>query len=384
VFEDGGSAFTVGADGTAPERLLSDRHVHDVCESIDGSAVAYTSDIEAPNEFFLYSASLGAGRARRLSQRQVTGFGCPFAGGWMLLYTPEGLGPAYTLLRHDVRTGQDAVVAEHVDRFALSPDGTKVAYVEGVHSTGETLLPSSRETLEVIDLRTLRRTRLDGPLPSGRVGFGVFDDSFGLHWSPDSRMVEYVVEPNATAVQLAHRSVLWVREASDGRRVLRLPLVGGLASAAWSSDGGHLLVCVDDRGFVPSCPAGPGEFADMRFARQTVARLLLVDLATGRARTVARGSLLFAAWAPSGKTFAYATPRDLFLETTSGHLSRLATAPGGRWTGEIWPGFSPDGRYLALAGGPTDGIPIVDVRARRLRTLRPFGPRTYENVHWWR
>jgi hypothetical protein len=382
VFERGGSAFTVGADGTMPTRLLSDRHVYDVCESAEGSAVAYESDSQVPNEFFLYSASLSAGHARQLSQRQATGFGCPFATGRLLIFVPEGLGPAYTLLSHDVHTGRDAVVAEHVDRFALSPDGTKLAYIGGVRFNGDTRLASSRETLELVDLTTMQRTRLAGPLPSGNMSFGIFEDAFGLRWSPDSRRVEYVVEPSDPVYEVAHQSVLWVRDVR-GRVLLRIPLRGGMPSAAWSPDSSRLLVCLENRGLTPSCPAGPGDRQDMHFARSTTARLLLLDLTTGERRVVARGSLLFAAWAPSGTAFAYATPSDLFLDTT-GHTRRLARAPNGRWTGSFWPGFSPDGRYFALSAGPANAIPVVDVRSRRLRLLLPFGQRTYENVHWWR
>jgi hypothetical protein len=377
VFEEGGSAFTVGANGAALQRLLSDRHVHDVCESVDRSAVAFQSDTEAPGEFFPYAARLDGGEASKVSERQVTGFGCPFAARYLLLSVVEGFGPGYTLLRQDSR-----IVAAHVDRFALSPDGTKLAYVGGVAFHGDTRLSTSRETLQLVDLTTLHQTRLAGPLLS-RSGFGIVDDAFGLQWSPDSRRIAYVVEPNDNPNQVPHASVLWARDTS-GHVLLRLPLTGGMPSAAWSPDGRRLLVCIEARGFAPSCPAGPGNFAYVRFARRTAARLLLVDLDTGAARVVARGALLFTSWAPSGKAFAYATNNALYLETTAGSVSRLATAPGPGWAGMGWPGFSPDGRYLAIARDAANGIPVVDLRRRRVLVLRPLGARAYENVQWWR
>jgi len=377
VFEAGGSAFTVGAGGAGPQRLISDRHVFDVCESADRGSVAFQSDTEAPGEFFLYAARLDGSEARKVSERQVTSYGCPFATRYLLLRVVEGFGPAYTLFRQDSR-----IVAAHVDRFALSPDGTKLAYVGGVAFHGDTRLSTSRETLQLVDLTTLHQTRLAGPLPS-HSGFGIVDDAFGLHWSPDSRRIEYVVEPNDNPNQVPHASVLWARDTS-GHVLLRLPLAGGMPSAAWSPDARRLLVCLEDSGFVPSCPAGPGNFADLRFARRTAARLLLVDLSRGTTRVVARGSLLFASWVPSGKAFAYATTNAVYLQTVAGSVSRVATSARTGWTGELWPGFSPDGRYLGIAQDAANGIPVVDLRQRRVLILRPLGVRGYENVHWWR
>ena len=105
-------------------------------------------------------------------------------------------------------------------------------------------------------------------------------------------------------------------------------------------------------------------------------------------RLLARQPLVFADWAPSGGTLAYATPEALFIRTRDGRTRKLATAPGGHWPGGGWLGWSPDGRYIGLSNIGTGAhwklLPLatVDVRTGRLRVIRT--PPRSGWATWWR
>ena len=123
----------------------------------------------------------------------------------------------------------------------------------------------------------------------------------------------------------------------------------------------------------------------------TDGRLLLVDVADGTTRVVARGRFLFAGWTPSVDTFAYATTKQLFLGPAEHRARRIAAIPRGegverkRWPpAGTWLGWSPDGSYIGLSFGQGRGIRVIDVSTGKLRVLRPFGPADYTNVQWRR
>lgn len=122
-------------------------------------------------------------------------------------------------------------------------------------------------------------------------------------------------------------------------------------------------------------------------------RLLLLDLRRGSAQTVARGELIYAGWAPSGSSYAYAEPAGIFLVADDGRRRRVAPLPDGYARVVLgnrfaWLGWSPDGRYIALDAGRGEKLPssiqVLDVRTGRVRTLRPRPfDGLYLDVAWW-
>lgn len=370
---NGRGSYTIDADGRGLRKLVA--HVRGVCRSVDGRELAYTSDLEVPTEFFTYIAADG-GRPEKVTERNDP-IVCPFTKGWLLVYhrgvyRPDGSSVG-NLIRYDRRTGRAAVVARGVDRYALSPDGTKLVYVGG-----------GRETLQLVDLHTLQRRTLAGPQPGTLYSHGP-PGGFGLRWSPDGTRIAYFTgrRPRGAIWKPALHTyvhVLWVRDVTTGEPLLSLAIAGGPPSVSWSPDGTELLVCVADRAFEPLCGAGP-------------ARLLLIDLRTSSVRKVARGTLNLVGWAPEGRTFAFASSRTLFLVTADGKTEKLPSIkPLGACGVECpWLGWSPDGHYIGFDAGRTEkapsGIEILDVRTGHLRVLRPFRPFRgdyYLNVNWWR
>jgi hypothetical protein len=99
---------------------------------------------------------------------------------------------------------------------------------------------------------------------------------------------------------------------------------------------------------------------------------------------------LFAGWSPTGKAFAYGTLDGLFVVGSDGRTRQLASirllVRGEPFLNQ-W-GWSPDGRYIGTTGRCDDKasatIQLVDVRTRRLRTLRPVAGAFYVCPTWWR
>jgi hypothetical protein len=373
----GGVPSTARIDGTGLQPLVSGlgpgTRISGVCLSADGKALVYGADAEAPNEFFLYLAGED-GHARKVTERQLEP-GCPFSRRWLVLHGP-GPGGGGALLRRDLRTGSLVRIAGPVDRFAVSPDGARVAFVAG--DDYGTVPAAGHETLEVVDLTTLRRHRLAGPLARARVGD--YYPRLGLRWSPDGTRIAYVTGPGQFVsgfLWRRFRYVVWVRDAVSGQALFRRTVVGGPPSLFWAPDGTRLLVCAEVSGNEPGCsgaayPRHPG-------------RLLLIDLPHGRVlRELPGMQLVWAGWSPSGHAFAYATVWMLFVDTPDGRNTRRVPAPGGHWpAGRVrnaWLGWSPDGRFIGLPGGHG----LVDVRTGRVRSVPvlekaspPF------DVRWW-
>jgi hypothetical protein len=394
------ASYTITANGRGLRAFA--RHLGTICQSVDGREFAYTSDAAVPSKFFTYVATSGAWPAR-VTQRNDRIL-CPFSTRWLVLYRP---GPyradgssAGSLIRHDARTGDERVVARGVDnRYALSPDGTKLVYVR-----------RGRETLQMLDLETLQQRTLGGTLRRG-YSYGVQASStaadqrnpFGLRWSPDGASVAYVVAPRPRPGRLLapvrRRVELWVRNASTGEPILRRAMLGGRPAVAWSPDGSRLLVCVADVSFESGCPAGPGDVYGRRSwaigAALSSSRLLLVDIARGSVRRVATGPLIFADWAPSGHLFAYATRTALFVAPIGGRARKLTSMAAAQRADPFlrddisgWLGWSPDGRYIGLDSGcgekSPSSIQLVNARTGQRIVFRPFTQASYACVSWWR
>jgi hypothetical protein len=379
---DRGESYTVRADGRGLLRLVPGTHVRDVCESSDGREVTYASDAEVPTEFAAYMAR-DSERPKKVPGRYTTPI-CPFQAGSPPLKLPI----AISLLRHVLRTGRETRIAGRISLTTVSPDGTRLVVVRSLARSPSTGAKS--QTLELLDLETLRHRQLASLDRTERFGF-VGGPKAGSHvgtWSPDATRVAYYTGQLPGSAKywrpVRHRTVLWVRDVATGNVALRLPLTGGgRPFISWSSDGRRLLVCIENTGMQPACPAAAGDGAiDVG---DTPAKLLLVDLRSRSVRVVARGRLTFAGWAPSGETYAYAIGGLLFVQALGDTSKRVATVPEAYWKHRLpWLGWSPDGRFIGLGTDGQTAIRTIDVKSGKLKILRPLGRRHYENVRWWR
>jgi dipeptidyl aminopeptidase/acylaminoacyl peptidase len=405
-YEDGtdrGQIVTLRPDGRGGIRqLVPGMHNQSFCQSADGRKIAYFSDQEAPHEQFVYVANADGSQAEKITEQHF-GFVCPFSEQWLLLTKYSGGWGATTLVRHDLQTGAEKTVVTDADRFSLSPDGSKLLFVGGLDYTpvrGQ-LRPKGKETLELIDLATLKLRRLAGPLARAR---GYYPPSCGCFgWSPDGRRIAYTIGPSRYAdvrwagqpqvPPRAHRYAVYVQPVAGGaaRRVLRFS--GGPPSISWSPDGRRLLVCAqnraswrvdEDKGCTGGIPRPNGTYFHPSFA----GKLVLVDLARGSVRRVASGKkLLFAQWAPSGQIFAYATTAAAYVARPGGPRRLLAFASGrnGHWPGGGWMGWSPDGTYVGL-GSFSSHIAVVNAATGRVRVLFKDRKGAFSIVEprWWR
>jgi len=362
------STFWLRTDGSALP--FADRNVADLCGSTDGRYVAFTSDATVPREPFVYLAATDS----RTTPAQVTTTpatpACPFDGRHLVLATSASLGsiPTWTLQTYNLNTRHLQPFARLTPQFAVSPDGTRVAYVDR----------SARgDSLVVIDLATMKRERIVDPTTAREIPpatyYSVPD---GLAWSPDGRSVAFVAGPPFTNRELAafdgfslppHRYSVSIASIAGHRIRTAIPLLGGPPTIKWSPDGRQLLVCSLARPPYTGCQ-GSTYGADP-------STLYLVNAAgPSRVRIVASGTIDFADWNPTGRGYAWASNLAI-------HLSNGRTIEADSVSGD-WAGWSPDGRYIAMDA--EDGLTLVDIASGKRRTLlsQDVGNQTGA-ARWW-
>jgi Tol biopolymer transport system component len=201
----------------------------------------------------------------------------------------------------------------------LSPDGTKVAYLED---------SAGYFDLAVVDLETMTESHplkldLHVTLDEVRARFR------GLDWSPDGGSICFVGDRLA-----APQICIW--SFSEGLRAVRLPF-DDLASPQWSPDGRTVAFVGQLYGY---------------------ADIYLLDVATSAVRRVSHGAApeVEPTWSPDGKWIAFAVETegqyDLWRIAPDGTgLERLTRTPHD----EITPAWRPDGAALSFAADP-DGV----------------------------
>src|SRR5262249_23645228 len=140
-------------DAHTGSRSLAARNVGQICRSVRGDSVAFTSDVVVPSENAVYVGKPGeaAHRGGRHTGRLI----CTWSGRWLVLAGAWSFAP--TLFRLDARGGSDRLIARNAQRYSISPDGRTLVYVAR---------RGNRETLVAVDLATMGRT----PIAHAAVG----------------------------------------------------------------------------------------------------------------------------------------------------------------------------------------------------------------------
>ena len=372
-----GEIFLIGADGSGLRKLLEGEHYQAFGQCPVSGQLIYYSDEEIPNEQFLYIAEADGSSPQKVTEKQARVW-CQSEDSVILDYQS---GIAQTLVLHDLKSGQETTLLTDVDRSTFSPDRRRILFVSGLDYSKSP--PTGEETLELLDLDTGERRRLDGPLT---------DRSYhSLQWSADGQRLGYLVGPPRFQQGPARPGdfELYVRDLLSGetKLVYRAEEARPYPWFIWSPSGSWLLVVVERGGPSPEeviKAREEGELEELHF--EVERERLLVNIESGEARrvaTVQEGYYVFE-WAPNEDFFAYATGRTLYLESVNGEVRQLATAIEDACQYCDSFGWSLDGRYIGLSDYWRT-IAVLDTTTGEIHTLvQEEGEDVFVWPEWWR
>jgi dipeptidyl aminopeptidase/acylaminoacyl peptidase len=283
-------------------------------------------------------------------------------------------------------TSADLVMLRGASDLALSPGGTRVAFVRATASFDSTAKPSDDDTkagwsrerqLCVVDVAT----KAVRQLTQGDAGVA------SPCWSPDGKSIAFVRKGALYAMPV------------DGGEPLKLP-TGGLepASPAYSPDGASLAFLAaaplaDDVKLARWARGGAIRW-EQEFAPE---RLWVMPAAGGEPRAVSgERHVVSFAWSPDGRTLAAVTSASsdpyvvsnlttvTLYDAAGGKAVRELGRPASTYESVAW---SPDGRYVAVAalrGGLSNlnALLLWDVTSGAVRDLAPNPDRTFAGLAW--
>jgi dipeptidyl aminopeptidase/acylaminoacyl peptidase len=296
--------------------------------------------------------------------------------------------PAFAQIPIDRVLSELAAVRDFKET-AISPDGTRVAWVLGLN--GKDGLPSRTSAIYAADVRSASKPRRVTAM-AGKTCM-----ERGLAWSRDSSRLAFLSDC-AKSGQLQ----LYVAGVAGAPRKLTT-VTGYLAQPRWSPDGKSIAVL-----FTENAPrmAGPleAETPDSGVVEQKVyeQRIAIVDVATGVLRQVSPPDLYIYEydWSPDGKSFAAIAAHgvgdnnwwiaDLYTVAASGRDAKVIFHPGKQQQIEN-PRWSPDGKSIAFIGGlmsdedVTGGEIFVASQSGgdwSVRNLTPGIPSSVKSIAW--
>jgi len=244
-----------------------------------------------------------------------------------------------------VLTSLDSV--KHFHDVAISPDGARVAWSEGVRDA------EARETLGAISVadRSSGAARRLTAAADGKP-----HREWGAAFSPDTQTIAFLSD-----AEKPPQLQIWTAPAAGGPPKQLTRIEGQLADLRWAPDG-KSIACLFVRGSTQETGALVAYKRDAGVVGETIEeqRIAVADVASGAIREVSPRDLYVYDydWAPDGKTFAAEAAKgsgtnnywlaELYLvEAATGHTRSIWKPP----LQIACPRFSPDGSAIAVIHG---------------------------------
>ncbi|MDY7226228.1 S9 family peptidase [Hyalangium rubrum] len=282
-------------------------------------------------------------------------------------------------------------VMQRVVRFkqvALSPDGSRVAWVETV-ADPQGLSPD-KPRIQMME----RAAPEAAPRRITAASDGVLPDERELAWSPDGRQLAFLSDAEKKG-----QAQLYVVDVTSGQARKLTSLSGMVSQPQWSPDGRSIALLVmegtlDAKGPVGPAPRETGVVQESHVSK----RLAVVNVAEGKLRVVSPADLFIYeyAWSPEGKRFAVTAappPGDanwwvaqLYLVAADTGVARVLHKPTFQVAEPTW---SPDGKEVAFLEGlmSDEGINggdvfIVPARGGKARSVTQGLEASAAHLHW--
>jgi dipeptidyl aminopeptidase/acylaminoacyl peptidase len=238
---------------------------------------------------------------------------------------------------------QSLFAVRRFEQVAVSPDGSRVAYVEGQHG-GYAIYVADRNTPSATGQRI------------SAAADSAHHDETDVAWSPDGKRLAFLSD-----AERAGQLELYVSNL-DGRPAQKLTtLTGFLDGPAWSPDGKSISLL-----FTENAPRAAGPLMPMTPETGVIdnkvyeQRLTTVDVASGQIRQISPADMYIYEydWSPDSKSFALTAARG--EGDANWYVAQLYTlsAEGGEMKSLYKPAlqiavprWSPDGNNIAFISG---------------------------------
>jgi dipeptidyl aminopeptidase/acylaminoacyl peptidase len=240
---------------------------------------------------------------------------------------------------------------------ALSPDGKRLAWVEGL--LGDNGAPSGNSAIYVVELGTAGAKPRRISASNGAAAHEEHD----LAWSPDSKRLAFLSDR-----EKAGQLQLYVTEVAEPKSRQLTKLAGFLANPSWSPDGTMLALL-----FTENAPRAAGPLVaatrDVGVIEEQIyeQRLTTVDPQSGKTRQVSPADLYVYEydWSPDGKAVVATAAHgsgdnnwyiaELYTIALTAGETKSIFKPDLQIASPRW---SPDGKYIAFLGGLMSDEPI--------------------------
>jgi len=273
-------------------------------------------------------------------------------------------------------------------QVAVSPEGTRLAWVEGL--TGEDGTPTGGTGIFLLDTRTAnsRPRRISASAANPRTS-----DRDAV-WSPDGKRLAFLSDAEKSG-----QEELYVADVATGTTQEVTTLTGNLADPAWSPDGKQIAFL-----FIENAPRASGPLMPMTPETGVVEnkvyeqRLTVVDVASGTVHQISPADIYVYEfdWSPNGHSFAtiaahgegdanWYVAQIYTLSSAGGEMKAIYKPP----LQIAIPRWSPDGRNIAFIGGimSDEGsvggdIFLVPADGGEARNVTPGIEASPDNLYW--